>query len=61
MTTISTVGYGNNFVSIESRILVIFLLWFAVIFVPSQSSELIKILASKSYYSRRSYKAVASI
>jgi hypothetical protein len=61
MTTISTVGFQNNFSSPESRILIIVLIFFAIIFVPSKSSKLINLLSSKSYYARRSYKAVNAI
>jgi len=58
MTAISTVGYSNPFNDPISRVLVIVLLWFAIIFVPSKSAKLISLLSSKSKYARITYKAV---
>jgi hypothetical protein len=61
MTSISTMGYDNPFSTAESRILIIILVCFAFSFVPWQSSELIRLLSSKSYYARRTYKASEAI
>jgi hypothetical protein len=61
MTTISTIGYGNPFGSVWSRILIIILVGFAFAFVPAQCGELIRHLSSKSLYARHSYKTSEAI
>lgn len=61
MTAISTVGYENLFQDPTTRIMIIVLLWFAIYFVPTKSSELMQLLSKKSYYSRINYKATESI
>lgn len=61
MTAISTVGYGNPFKDSTTRIMIITLLWFAIIFVPSKSSKLLSLLSSRSKYARRNYKATESV
>jgi hypothetical protein len=61
MTAVSTVGYENVFTKSETRILIIILLFFAILFVPAKSSKLISLLSSKSYYARRSYKSVENV
>ena len=58
LTSISTVGYENRFNKVESKILSSFLILFAILVIPSKSSELIHLLSSKSMYSRRNYTLV---
>jgi hypothetical protein len=56
MTTISTIGCTNPFIDLSSRLLIMVLIAFAILFIPAQSADLIRLMSSKSYYARRSYK-----
>lgn len=61
MTTISTIGYFSNIHSIIGRVLIIFLIVVSLVVIPKKSSELMMLLASKSIYSRLSYKRIENI
>ena len=57
MITISSVGYQNYFSSVVSRFFIIILICISIIFVPSKSSQLVRILSSKSFYASKRYKS----
>lgn len=61
MTTISTIGYYSYIKSVFGKILIIILIIISLIVIPSKCSELMMLLASKSVYSRLSYKRVDKI
>ena len=56
MTTISTIGYYSEIDSILGKVLIIVLIIVAIVVIPNRTSELMMLLASKSIYSRLSYK-----
>jgi hypothetical protein len=61
MTTISTLGYYSNIGSVAGRILIIGLIIVSIIQIPAKSSELMTLLASKSIYSRTTYKKLDKV
>ncbi len=61
MTTISTIGYYSEIKSTAGKILIIGLIVASLIEIPNKSSELMMLLASKSIYSRLSYKRLDKI
>jgi hypothetical protein len=61
MTTISTLGYYSNIKSVAGRIVIIGLIVVSIIQIPSKCSELMTLLASKSIYSRTTYRKLDKV
>lgn len=61
MTTISTIGYYSDIKSTAGRVVIIGLIIASLIEIPNKCSELMRLLASKSVYSRLSYKRLDKI
>lgn len=61
MTTIPTIGYYSKIESTLGRILIIVLIIISLIIIPNRCSELMMLIASKSVYSRLSYKKINKI
>ena len=61
VTTISTVGFGCPFGSVEGRIFIVIFFGAIVVVIPDMSSRLIDLLNSKSKYARTDYANYNSI
>lgn len=61
MTTISTIGYYSEIKSAYGKIFIILLIVVSIIEIPNKTSELMMLLATKSVYSRITYKKIEKV
>ena len=61
LTSISIIGYGSYVVTVEGRVFLIFFLGLTFATIPGKSSEIVRLLGSRSFYQNRDYKKVPSI
>jgi hypothetical protein len=58
VVTLSTVGYGDIYPFTEQgRVIIILLILIAIILIPKQTNELIKLMSTSSIYARADYKS----
>ena len=61
MTTIGIIGYNSTITSILGRLIIIGVIVFSVYEIPSQCSDLMVQLSSKSIYARNTYKKLNGV
>ena len=61
MTTIGIIGYNSTITSILGRLIIIGVIVFSVYEIPSQCSDLMVQLSSKSIYARNAYKKLNGV
>lgn len=61
LTSISIIGYASYVVTTEGRVFLIIFLFFTFATIPGKSSEIVRLLGSRSIYQNRTYKKVSSI
>jgi hypothetical protein len=58
VVTLSTVGYGDIFpLTEQGRVVIVLLILLALILIPKQTNELLKLMSISSVYSRADYKS----
>jgi hypothetical protein len=61
LTTVATIGYFSHINSTVGRILISLLIVASVLQIPAKCSELMQLLASKSIFSRTTYKKLEKV
>ena len=61
LTSISVIGYGSNYGTIYTRVLLIFLLGLIAVELQTQTAKIMKNISSNSIYMTRKYSKIDNV